>query len=120
VEEVAQLAPVPVNRHRPGLDVIRQARLERLGRHDEAVPVVGRLREAADARRGGHRLAEGHHGVGDLDFEVGVQLAQVVHDAVQVQLPRAQDHVLARLLHLDKQSNEEKGVRRGEMAALRA
>jgi hypothetical protein len=37
---------------------------------------------------------------GHLDLNLGVHLAQVVQHAVQVQLARAQDNVLATLLNL--------------------
>ena len=35
-----------------------------------------------------------------LDFDFGVHFAEVVQDAVEVELPRADDDVLAALLHL--------------------
>lgn len=36
-----------------------------------------------------------------LDVNLGVHLAQVVHDAVQVELAGSQDDVFARLFHLE-------------------
>lgn len=38
-----------------------------------------------------------------FDVDLGVHVAQVVHDAVEVQLAGAQDHVLAALLHARRQ-----------------
>lgn len=37
-----------------------------------------------------------------LDVNLGVHLAQVVHDTVQVELACSQDDVLARLFHLKR------------------
>lgn len=97
-------------------------RVERLGHHEEFVLFVGRFRKALESARFDHlqgalssvvslesaqplqerplqepayRFAKPDHGVADFDFDVSVQLAQVVQQGVQVEFARAAYDVFA-------------------------
>ena len=82
------------------LDVGGETRVERLGDDGELVAAVGRAREARDRGRLEHGLREAHERVRDLDLDARVQLAQVAQHAVEVQLARPEQRVLAALLLL--------------------
>ncbi len=99
LKELAQPLLVPADGDHLVLDVLRQALLHRLRNHRHLVLLVGRLGEALQAGRLDDRLAEGDDRVGHLDVDLGVDLAEVVHDTVEVELPGAEHHVLPGLLH---------------------
>mmetsp|Transcript_51916 Transcript_51916/g.135484 ORF Transcript_51916/g.135484 Transcript_51916/m.135484 type:complete len:1224 (-) Transcript_51916:361-4032(-) len=94
------------------LDVLREALLERLGDEGELVAAVGRLREALEGGGLHDGLGEGDGGVRDLDLDVGVHAAEVVHHAVEVELPGPDEKMLAGLLDL----GAEKRVRLVDLA----
>mmetsp|Transcript_31851 Transcript_31851/g.51004 ORF Transcript_31851/g.51004 Transcript_31851/m.51004 type:complete len:617 (+) Transcript_31851:1240-3090(+) len=100
LEKITQLFARPLQVHCAGFDVACQPLIQGLGDHSELVALVGRLREALEAGRFHHRLAEGHHRVCYLDLHLGVQVPQVLHHRVQEDLPCAHDRMLAALLHL--------------------
>ncbi|MEM1424285.1 MAG: right-handed parallel beta-helix repeat-containing protein [Planctomycetota bacterium] len=83
-----------------GASVVRDARIQGFGDHGELVSLVGRFRVALERRGLGHGLSESNDGIGNLDFDACVHLAQVVHDAVHVQFSSPGDDVFARLLDL--------------------
>mmetsp|Transcript_43460 Transcript_43460/g.95114 ORF Transcript_43460/g.95114 Transcript_43460/m.95114 type:complete len:659 (+) Transcript_43460:316-2292(+) len=103
LEKLAELLTIPVDGDGALLDVLSQALLERLGDHRQLRLAVGRLGEALERRRLNHRLAKSNHGVGYLHLHLGVDVAQIVHHAVEIQLASAHDHVLARLLNLGRE-----------------
>ena len=73
--------------------------LEGLRDHGDLVLFVGGLREALETRGLDHGLAEADHGVRHFDVDLGVEFSEVMHDAVKVELARAQHDVLPGLLH---------------------
>ena len=103
LEELAQPLAIPADIDGAALDVFGETLFERLGDHRELGAPVRALGEALERGRLEHRLAKGDHWVRDLDLDLGVHVAQVVHHTVEVQLARANDHVLATLLHLGRQ-----------------
>ena len=100
LEELSQPLLVPVDAHDLVLDVLGEALLQWLCDHGQLVLLVRGLGETLQGARLDDCLAEGDDGVGDLDVDLGVQLAQVVHDAVEVELAGPEDDVLTALLNL--------------------
>mmetsp|Transcript_12875 Transcript_12875/g.38024 ORF Transcript_12875/g.38024 Transcript_12875/m.38024 type:complete len:676 (+) Transcript_12875:129-2156(+) len=103
LEELAQPLPLPPDVDGARLDVLGDPLVERLRYHRQLRLAVRRLGKALERRRLDDRLAKGDHGVGDLDLDLGVDVPQVVHHAVEVQLARPHNDVLARLLHLGRE-----------------
>lgn len=66
-------------------------------------PLVGRLCEAFERGCLYDGFTEGDDRVADLDFYLGVDVPQVVHHALNVQLASPDHHVLAGLLHLGRE-----------------
>jgi len=105
LKEGAELLAVPAHRDEAVLDVLGEALLERLGDHGQLRAAVGCLGKALERARLYDGLTEGDDRVGYLDLHAAarVDVSQVVHHAVDEELARAHDHMLAALLHLGAQ-----------------
>mmetsp|Transcript_43120 Transcript_43120/g.107915 ORF Transcript_43120/g.107915 Transcript_43120/m.107915 type:complete len:423 (-) Transcript_43120:1309-2577(-) len=106
LEEGGLALAVPRRADQPCLDILSKPLLQRFTDESDLVPLVGRLRKALEGRCLDDCLAKGDRGVRRLDLNLRVHLAEVVHDAVEEELPRPEDQVLPRLLHLGRQERE--------------
>jgi hypothetical protein len=80
--------------HHLPLNILSQPLLEWTRQHRNPILLIRRISIALDTRSIDDGLAEGHRRVRDLDFDVGVHLADVVEDRVELELAAAQDDVL--------------------------
>ena len=71
--------------------------------HGKLGTLVGRLGEALERRGLDDRLTKSNDRIGDLDLNLRIDVPQIVHDAIDVELTGANDYMLARLLHLGAQ-----------------